>query len=284
MKTHQNSKNSVLALIIFLLGISVTSFSQAGIKLQYKYPAGKTIKYVSDTKVVQDMDVNGQNMQVNIGRSLGCQVKAAGNVSENVKLEIKIDSMRQSIESPQGSTGGKIEDVKDKSFNMVISPGGKIVDLSDAAKIKYTVEGAGEISLDQEFLNYFPALPTNPIKPGDTWVTNDSVNTKTAVNTIFMPVESKFKYVGMETVDGIECARITADLSGTRKQITQSQGMEIHISGPFTGTQTLLFAVKDGYFLKQSVTTKMTGNIEIPAQNMTFPVVMNVNSTNEIVK
>ena len=65
---------------------------------------------------------------------------------------------------------------------------------------------------------------------------------------------------------------------------TQSQGMEIRTSGPFTGTRVLLFAVKEGYLVKESVTTKMTGNIEIPDQNMTFPVVMDITSVNQIVK
>jgi hypothetical protein len=65
---------------------------------------------------------------------------------------------------------------------------------------------------------------------------------------------------------------------------TKSQGMEIRTSGPFTGTQTLFFAVNEGYFIKQIIVSKMTGNIEIPDQNMSFPVVMTINSTNQIVK
>ena len=79
-------------------------------------------------------------------------------------------------------------------------------------------------------------------------------------------------------------ARITATLSGTRKMTTQSQGMEIHTSGPYTGTQVLYFAVKEGYLIKEAVNTKMTGNIEIPDQNMLFPVVMNITSSNGVVK
>jgi hypothetical protein len=65
---------------------------------------------------------------------------------------------------------------------------------------------------------------------------------------------------------------------------TQAQGMEIHTAGPFTGTQTLLIALKEGYLVKESITSKLTGNIEIPDQNMTFPVVMDITSTNAVVK
>jgi hypothetical protein len=64
---------------------------------------------------------------------------------------------------------------------------------------------------------------------------------------------------------------------------TQSQGMDINTDGTFTGTRILYFAVKEGYFIKETSTTKMTGNIEISNQNMSFPVVMDITSTNEIV-
>lgn len=263
---------------------SDTPLPQGNLKLQYNYPEGKSFKYVTTSKIVQDMDVNGQSMQVNIAVYMGCNVKSAGKQGENLNLEITVDSMAQSIDSPQGSIGGSIDDVKAKVFNMIISPSGKIVDLSGASKIVYTVEGSGESNLAQGFINYFPALPKDAVKTGDTWVSNDTIQTKTEHMSIWMPLQSEYKFEGVEKVDGIDCAKISATLSGTRKMTAQSQGMEIHTSGPFTGTQTMFFAINEGYFVKESIVSKMTGNIEIPDQNMSFPVVMNINSTNEIVK
>jgi hypothetical protein len=289
-----NVKNLVMkGLILSLSGIYSISYSQkksdeslqkGGVKLEYNYPATNYVKYLSDTKVVQDMDVNGQSMLVNVSMAFGCEVKSAGKQGENLNLEIKIDTMGQSVESPQGTGGGPVNDVKGKVLNLVISPLGKSVDLTGASKIVFTVEGSGESNLGQSFLDYFPALPKNPVKEGDTWTSNDTIDSKTQTNTIWMPVETSYKFEGIEKIDGVDCAKISATLSGTRKMTTQSQGMEIHTSGPFTGTQTLLFAVNEGYFIKQSVVSKMTGNIDIPDQNMSFPVVMTITSTNEIVK
>lgn len=289
-----NVKNLVVTgLVLILSGVYSFSYSQkksdqplqkGGVKLEYNYPAAKTVKYISDTKVVQDMDVNGQSMLVNISMTLGCQVKSAGKQGENLNLEISIDTMGQNVESPQGSAGGPISDVKGKVFTMVISPSGKVVDLSGASKIVYTVEGSGESTMNQSFMSYFPVLPKNAVKEGDTWISNDTLDSKAQTNTIWMPVEGNYKFEGIEKIDGIDCAKISSTLSGTRKMTTKSQGMEIHTSGPFTGTQTLFFAVNEGYFIKQTVVSKMTGNIEIPDQNMSFPVVMTINSTNQIVK
>lgn len=284
---------TITAVILALSGIFSAGYSQkkseanpgkAGVKLEYKYPEGKTFKYISDTKVVQDLDVNGQSMLVNIAMYMGCEVKATRKTGENLNLEITIDSMAQNIESPQGTAGGPIVDVKGKSFNMVISPAGKTVDVAEAAKVVYNIEGSGENNMAQAFLNYFPSLPKVAVNPGDTWVSNDTIDSKAPTNTMWMPVESKFKFEGIETIEGIDCAKISAELSGTRKMTTQSQGMEIHTTGPYTGTQVLYFALKDGYLVKETVNTKMTGNIEIPDQNMSFPVVMTVISNNEVVK
>lgn len=283
----------VTGLILVFSGICSSGYSQKksdqnlqkdGLKIEYNYPAGKTVRYVNETKIVQNMDVMGQSMMVNITMYMGCEIKGKGKDSGNLKLEIKIDSLAQNVESPQGSGGGSINDLKGKLFNMLISPSGKILDMSEATKIVYTLEGSGVRTLDQEFFNYFPSLPLNAVKPGDTWVTHDTLNTKTTTSADYNLVESDFKFEGIEIVDGIDCAKITVVQSGTRKITTQSQGMEIHIAGPFTGTQTLLFAVKEGYLVKESVASRLTGKIEIPDQNMTFAVVMDYTSTNTAVK
>jgi hypothetical protein len=271
------SKHLFTTAIILALFTGSTVFSQkksdqplqkGGVKLEYNFPAAKTVKYIS----------------VNISMTLGCQVKSAGKQGENLNLEISVDTMGQNVESPQGSAGGPISDVIGKVFTMVISPSGKVVDLSGASKIVYTVEGSGESTLNQSFMNYFPVLPKNAVKEGDTWISNDTLDSKAQSNTIWMPVEANYKFEGIEKIDGIDCAKISSTLSGTRKMTTKSQGMEIRTSGPFTGTQTLFFAVNEGYFIKQIIVSKMTGNIEIPDQNMSFPVVMTINSTNQIVK
>jgi hypothetical protein len=291
---NSHIRYSVLAGLVLIIsancsiGISQkkadSSVQKEGIKLEYKYQADKSVKYLSETKIVQDMDVNGQSMLVNVSISLGCEVKSAGKQGENLNLGIKIDTLAQNVESPQGSAGGPVNDVKGKEFNIVISPSGRPIDLSGASKVVYTIEGSGESNLNQTFLSYFPVLPKNSVQPGDTWTTNDTIDSKSQANSVWMLVAAAYKYEGIEKINGSDCAKITATLTGTRKMTTQSQGMEIHTSGPFTGTQTLFFAVNEGYFVKQTVVSKMTGNIEIPDQNMSFPVVMTITSTNEIVK
>lgn len=293
MKKSFVSKILISSVVIFAFLSGSTIYSQkksvknlpkGSVKLEYNYPADKSFKYHADSKIIQDMDVNGQSMLVNVSSYMGCEVKSAGRLADKLKLNIKIDSLAQFIDSPQGSAGGPVNELKGKTFNIVISPAGKTEDLSEAAAIVYNVEGSGENTLAQEFLNYFPALPKGPVKTGDMWVTNDTIQSKSQSMSMWMPIKSENKYEGIEKIDGIDCARITATLSGSRKMTAQSQGMNINTTGTYTGTQLLLFAVKEGYFVKETVTTRMNGTIEIADQGMSFPVVMDVTSTNEIVK
>jgi hypothetical protein len=286
-------KGLFVAFTTFALLITSQAYSQnkpaenlpaGSVKLVYNYPSDRSIKYHVDGKIVQDMDVNGQSMLVNVSTFVGCNIKSTGKQNDNVTIEVKIDTMAQNIDSPQGVAGGPISDVKDKTFNMVITSKGKIVDLSEAAKISISIPGSGESDASMTFTDFFPVLPAMAVKPGDTWITHDTADIKGETMTRWMPVESNCKFEGIEQYNGFDCAKITSELSGTMKITNQAQGMNINTSGTFTGTSTLLFAVKEGYFIQETIKTKLTGTVEIADQGMSFPLVMDITTTNEMVK
>jgi hypothetical protein len=90
-------------------------------------------------------------------------------------------------------------------------------------------------------------------------------------------------FEGYEQLNGINCAKITSILTGTMLLKTQNQGMDIKMSGPFTGTGELYFAPDKGYFLKHTVKSRMTGQIEITSPDvMSFPVTMDQNTITEV--
>jgi hypothetical protein len=254
------------------------------IKLVYNYPSDMSVKYRVEGKIVQDMDINGQSMLVNVSTFVGCDIKSTGVQNDNVTIEVKIDTMAQNIDSPQGTAGGPIIDIKDKTFNMVITSAGKIIDLSEASKISISIPGSGESDASMTFSDFFPVLPAMAVKPGDTWITHDTADIKGETMTRWMPVESNNKFEGIEEYNGFECAKITSDLSGSMKITNQAQGMSIYTNGTYTGSRTLLFAVKEGYFVQETVKTKLTGTVEIADQGMSFPLVMDITTSTELVK
>jgi hypothetical protein len=286
MKTKTYLKTAlILASVIlissaFIAGNGSFSGPNDPVKLVYKMETGKSICYISSTDMTQSMDINGQTMDVLIKSYLGYKVKLTGKTEQNLKLEIIVDSLHSRIDSPQGSTDNLIKEVAGKTFNMVISPLGKVVDLSEASKIEYDVQGQGNANLGQSFANIFPDLPEKAVKPGDTWTKNDTLVTKSSTSKTTQIVQSSNKFESVEKVNGIDCAKITATIAGTLQNNVQNNDMNIFVSGPMQGTVTFYFALKEGYLVKQEMKSKVTGTVEISGpQSMSFPVTIEINHT-----
>jgi hypothetical protein len=288
-------KTGIFIAIILIISMALTPDANAQrrkrnrpprgtVHLVYNYPENVPMHYRSKTNITEDMDINGQSMQVYVDYNLGCVVTGKGSEDQKQKLEITIDSLDQNVDSPNGTYGGEIKDLRGKSFIMTISLLGKVIDLSGAENVVFTQEGSGESNLSQSFYNYFPVLPDKDIKPGDSWESNDSTVSATPTNTSKVISKSVNTFEGIENIDGVDCAKIISTVTGTREQTTQSMGMEIYMSGPFTGTVELYFAIKEGYYIKQVAKSKMNGTLELRDQGMSFPVVMNVDGVNQLIK
>ena len=166
---------------------------------------------------------------------------------------------------------------------MILSPSGVETDVSEAENLIYNSMASGQGNVRSSFNDFFPDLPVGPIQPGYTWTTSDTL--KDANTSSVMVIKTENTFTGIEKVNGTDCAKITSVLNGTRDMTTQSQGMDIHISGPYTGTAELYFATAEGYFLKHLVNTKLTGLIEISgAENMSLPVIMDIASVNKVIE
>jgi hypothetical protein len=275
-------------LIMIFSGIYSNVFSQntsGPVKLVYNYPADKAIKYSATSTMAMIMDIQGQSMQTDIASAFGCTVKSAGNQDNNLKLEILIDTLGQTTNSPMGGSGGAAQGIKGKTFSIVISPEGKVVDISGATVFVYNLEGSGESNMSQTFSDFFPVLPSKAIATGDTWNSTDSMITKSPYMTMKTIDNTVNKFEGFETIDGIECAKISTQHSGTITMNVQSQGNDLSIRGPYTGTSEYLFAVREGYFIKMTSATKVNGNMDMTSpQEMSFPIVLDMKSVNEVKK
>ncbi len=287
-------KSAALLWLITLTAVTSTGFSQKAsekttkdgtIRLVYNYPAEVPVMYLNISKITQAMDIEGQPIDVYVNSAFGCSVRQTGKDGNNLKLEIRIDTIGQIVDSPQGYAGGAVSGVSGKLFNILIAPDGKEIDVSEAEKIVYNIEGSGETNVLSSFIDFFPDLPAGNIEPGDTWDSSDSVNIDSPSMSMKMVYSSVNKLEGIENLNGVECAKITSELTGTRSMSTMSQGMEIYTSGSFTGTGVMFFAINEGYFINQTQSAKMTGNIEVYApQAMTFPLVMDINSVIDVRK
>jgi hypothetical protein len=277
----------LLVLVILMQGSAIAQNKkndQQQSPFKYGYPINREVKYRETTVVNQTMDINGQSMENKINTYTIVTLKNTGASGINSILEVRIDTLAQTLDTPAGFNGGPIQDIAGKTFKITIDPSGKEIDNSEAGKISFTAAGGTSTSALQLIESFFPVLPETVIKQGYTWNTSDSINSRTPAMVTLGTVISENTFAGFEIFNGVNCAKFTSALSGQRIMTTQSQGMDIKMSGPYTGTISSFFSLQNGYFLKQDIITKMTGTIDITGpQEMSFPLVMEINVTKEVI-
>ena len=253
--------------------------SGGSVNLTYSIPQGQTLAYSLTSVITQQMDMQGQSVMVLVNNKLAYRAKEAGKQDGNQVLEITVDTLTITAEAMGNSTGGNITDVTGKPFQMTIAPSGKVISISGADNLEYSIEGQQGGNLGQTFRDILPTLPARTVRPGEEWTDRDTVNRQTAGAKVFQVAETVNKYVGNETINGIQCAKITSTINGTMETTTQSNGMDIYIHGPTSGQATVYFAIGSGYVVRQDVNTKLSGTIEIsgPA-SMSFPVIMDTST------
>jgi hypothetical protein len=268
---------------IFFMALGFNAFSQKSVDFSYRYPSNP-VSYLHKQNIHEILDIQGQSMDVYVTGLTGCNVKSAGNKNNLVTLAVTIDTLAQVVDSPQGVMGGGIGEVEGKTFNITIRNNGKVADISGAVATTFVVQGQGQSNLSGTFTDFFPVLPEGKVNVGYSWTSVDTVNVESGMNSQVTIMNSDNKFEGFEDVEGMSCAKISSTTSGTSNMKNESQGMSMQTSGNFTGTSTTWFSPEKGYFVKFNSTTKMTGNVNMPNEGYSFPVVLDIVESTDITK
>lgn len=257
---------------------------QTGFNLQYRMPEGQVLKYDSWGETQQTMEVMGQTIDVDIDSTNAFSVESKGQKEQNYRLTITIDDMSISIQSPQADLEADMSTVIGKSFDMVISPLGKELELIGAEAIEYDMGPEGMRNISASFQDLFPAVAGRPVKVGDTWSDESTVTDKSSSGEAVIKVSSINTLEGFETIDGWECIRISAEASGTIEGSGEQQGMELITSGNIKGTGTWFFAYKEGLFVKLTTEGSVEGTVNVPSQSIDIPFTREMVSEIKLVK
>lgn len=253
----------------------VTVSAQTTLSYKFEQP----VTYLQSTKIHQVIDVMGQTMDVNVESVLGCTMKATGKTGNTLIVEVKIDTLGQIVDSPNGRTGGSDNSIAGKTFLLRMSPQGKITDLSEAKKITFTVPGSEPSDISGMITDFVPALPAGNIKPGYTWNSTDTIRTESKANSQYSVLKKNNRFDGFDSSLGFSCAKITSVVQGTTLMNTSTQGMEIKISADVTGTVTSLIDHVKGVPVNIISALILKGQMEMSSpENMTFPVTMDLNT------
>jgi hypothetical protein len=191
---------------------------------------------------------------------------------ENHRVGITIESLSASMKNVQGEFTADTEGVTGKSFDMIFSHLGDEVDLSGAKSIEYGIGPLGERSIESDFQAAFADLAGKPVKVGESWSSTDSISIDQGNASIVVLSQSVNTLDGYETVEGLECARVAVEVTGTLSGEGEQMGAPLVFDGTLSGTETWYFAYKEGYLVKWSsevlsdimVTVKAGQEMKVP--------------------
>jgi len=246
--------------------------------LEYKMPAGRALTYQAKTEEAQIMEVQGQAMDTQTGGSSTFTFKAKGPKDKNLLLGVTVDDIVVTVASSvQGDMSPNMDSVKGKSFDMVLSPLGAEVDVTGAEAITYDM-AAETRNLASGFKVFFPDLPGKPVKIGDTWPSTDGFEEKTGSMTLRIDLKNANTLEGFETIDGMECARVATQVTGTINGTGNQMGMDLTFSGTTKGKTIWYFPVKEGLFVKMTSESTSEMSIDVSAAGMTIPMTQTAKS------
>lgn len=255
-----------------------------GVDLAYKMNMKETLQYRSVSESNQHMKVMGMEMDVKSDKKIAFTVRPEGQEGANHRIRVTLDTLEVNIAGPQGTVSADTKPVLGKTFDMMLSPLGKESNLSGAEELKYD-RGMGEMtSLAADFQSVFPDLAGHRVKVGDTWTTRDTLNVSEGEGEILLMSESVNTLAGYETVSGMECARVTAAVTGTLTGEGEQDGAHLEFEGTFEGTDVWFFAYKEGLLVKVTSDQTVQNTVKVSGpQNMEIPVVQTMKSESVLV-
>jgi hypothetical protein len=224
----------------------------SGLILEYRMTDGEVLKYEVASESTEKVEVMGQTNESQTSKDLVFSVTPKGMEGENLRLGITIDSMEASMKTLQGEFSADTEGLAGQNFDIIVSPLGIEVDVSQAENVEYSIGPAGTRNLKQEFESHFFDLPGRPVKVGDSWDSSDEVTADQGNAVLSIETHSVHTLDGYETVEGLECARINSEVAGTITGEGEQMGAPLVFDGTIEGTETWYFAYKKGYLVKAS--------------------------------
>jgi len=244
---------------------------QTGLILQYQMPEAQELTYDSWEKAHQVSEMMGMAIEVDINSINSFTVQSKGVEEDKNQLTITINDMSFKIQSPQGNLEPDMSQVIGKSFDMMLSPLGEESELKGAEEITYEMGPEGNRSIAPTFKQIFPDLAGRPLKIGDTWKDETTINEKSSNGEAVIRISEENTMDGFEVIDGMDCVRILSRYTGTIEGKGEQQGIETVSNADIKGTSTWYFAYKEGIFVKHINKGTAEGVIDVPSQGIEIP-------------
>jgi hypothetical protein len=244
-----------------------------GLVLKYRMPEGRVLKYESSDQSVQHLKVEGKVATIESDETRLFSIVSKGRLQDSYEIGLTIDSVAIIMKTPRGVISPDLSALKGKEINFDLSSIGRETGMPDEEDLEYELTPGRKQSIVTGFQAFFPDLPSRPIQIGDTWITEDTVKEESANGRLHLVLQSKNKLDGMETIDGMKCARIIADVTGTLDGEGEEGGIILKTQAEIKGKDTWYFACDEGLFIKMVSSGIAEGNVNgSGVKKVTIPI------------
>jgi hypothetical protein len=269
MKNHHD-RQALLILLPLLLSLAalsgcagkqqqVSDLPPTDLTLEYRVPDDKPLRYRTIFEQTHRMDLQGDSREFVFNKALEFSMQAEGSDEDSQKLTVTVHSLMIELDTPRGPIQKRVNELEGKSFGMVVSPLGEELKFSGVSAVKYDLPPAGVQNVQSEFEAFFPDLAGRSLAVGDSWAIETQV-ADTAFNSgkkINLQIVHTFE--GFETVDGMNCAKITTVLEGSLDDSGERMTRAPEMTAKFTGSGVTYLAHEEGWLVRTSTTLRGSG-------------------------
>jgi uncharacterized protein DUF6263 len=291
-------KWAVAGVSLSCLAVFWAQTAQAQVKLEYKFPEGKALKYKTTTKTSQVLTLGGQEIETQSNQTVTVSTKVGKKRDDStIPVEQKIESLHVELSLPGGinvnydtsDPNAKIDNEQlaflQEVFKLTAEIGYTVV-LDNQNKVK-AIEGAEKLlekaeklspparnairshvesdTLKKAFEQELRHLPDILARPGESWERTEVLDVGSGQTLTF---QKKYEYVGTEKIGDKTLDKISSKT--TKAELKQDPAVEADLKLVKSDVKvessdaTILFDREEGHVVSSR------GKIRIKGDNMTF--------------
>jgi hypothetical protein len=235
---------------------------ETGLTLTYRLPEDQTLRYRTTIEHKHSMASAREERQFETERTFEVSMSSQDRDEGGHQLTITVDTLHWWLDTPRGEIERDIPKVFGKSFGMVLSPLGEESYFTETKEVAYEMQPAGWMNVSDDFMAFFPNLPEGPIKTGERWTTTQYLKDMAFNSAQKIILESVHTLTGVETIDGMECAKISTVMHGMLEELGEKWTRAPEMMARFDGTGTWYVAYETGLLVRTSMTLRGSGEMK----------------------
>jgi hypothetical protein len=228
--------------------------------LTYEWPEDRRLTYRSTSQFSESSEMMGRTRSRTLDKTSEFTVQPERPSEGKHVLTFTVGSMTASVGMMGREMTRDLTEVIGKSFQMTLTPEGEQSILSGTEPLMYQLGPGGPRKLTIDFEGFFPNLPPGPVQTGDTWTSVETI-ADISGGDVTITLESVHTLSGFETINGLDCAKITTMLTGTLGGAATLERQMFNLEGTVSGRAVWYLSPEERFLVRSTRTIRTRGEV-----------------------